>query len=227
MPHALGLWLLVTAAAELASADGVVEKVRYRRQAGKQTASECTFTVQRSEQGWSIRSVTQAGKSQMSVSAQYDVMDRLTSATATLSSRDRTTTCKVEVVGGKVRVHREGKASKEFGVPPGVIVTSAPDWTDVFLLCRRYDRRRSGKQVFAGLWIHPEKEPLRLTFTIERKGADAIEHGGRKRQLDKFEIRLRNNDGYVAWADGSGRMIQLQPLKPGAGYVLVQDTGDK
>jgi hypothetical protein len=203
-------------------ADDAGEKIRYLRVTPRGTVTECTFTLHRGETGWSIRSVTEAGKTRLSLSAQYDAEGRLTAAALTLSTADRKKTCKVEVADGKASVHREGKVS-EFRIPPGVIVTSAPDWTDTFLLCRRYDRARGGKQAFIGLWIHPEKEPMRLTFTIERKGMDVVEHGSKKITLDRLEIRLRNNDGYAAWADDKGRMIKLQPLVAGAGYALVLD----
>ena len=40
-------------------------------------------------------------------------------------------------------------------------------------------------------------------------------------------LRLRNNDGYAAWADDKGRMIKLQPLQGGAAYSLVLDGYQK
>jgi hypothetical protein len=216
----LGSWFLLGIAG-WARADDSGEKVRYLRVTSKETVSECTFALQRMKQGWSIDSVTKRGKTQLSLVTHYDAQDRLTAAMLTLSTGDQKRTCKVEVADGKARVLRDGKPAKELPVPARVIVTSAPDWTDTFLLCRHYDRARGGKQRFAGLWIHPEKEPLRLTFTVEHKGSDTIEHAGKKQRLDRLEIRLRNNDGYTAWADSKGRMTKLQPL--GGDYALVRE----
>jgi len=174
--------------------DTTDENVRYLRVTPKETVTECTFTVLHCGQGWSVRSETGHGKGRLSLIARYDERDRVTSAAVTVATGAGEKTCTVEIIDGKARVHRDGQEVRELAVPPGVIVTSAPDWTDTFLLCRRYDRARGGKQAFAGLWIHPEKEPLRLTFTIERTGMDIVEHAGKKQPLDRLEIRLRNGN---------------------------------
>jgi len=200
------------------------ERARYLRVTPKETVTECTFTLSHSDRGWSVHSITEHGQGRLSLIARYDARDQLTTAAVSISTADVKKACKVEVIDGKARVCRGDQEVKEFTVPPGVIVTSAPDWTDTFLLCRRYDRTRGGKQAFAGLWIHPEKEPLRLTFSIERKGMDIVEHAGKKRPLDRLEIRLRNGDRYHAWADAKGRMIKLQPLQADAAYTLVLDA---
>jgi hypothetical protein len=82
----------------------------------------------------------------------------------------------------------------------------------VFLLCRRYERPRKGKQEFPALWIHPTQPPQLLTFSIEWQGTDSIEHDGKKIELNRFAIRIRNNSAYVAWADAQGRLVRLIPL---------------
>src|SRR5262245_49610284 len=169
------------------------EKVRYLRPTSSGTATECTFTVQRGPDGWSIRSVTERGKGRLVLTAHYDRKDGLTAAEVAWIMGEKEKKAKVVVAKGKARVRREGKEAQEFDLPPGVIVTSAPDWTDTFLLCRRYDRHKAGKQSFPGLWIHPVQDSQRLTFTIERTGSDTIEHEGKKVVLDRFLIRLRNN----------------------------------
>ena len=111
-------------------------------------------------------------------------------------------------------------------MPKGVIVTSAPDWTDTWLLCRYYDRPKGGKQEFAALWIHPEQPAQRLNFSIERVGKQTIEHNGKKQELDRFTIRIRNNSEYIAWADDQGRMIKLMS-KNNAGTDLVLEGYEK
>src|SRR5262249_3731411 len=73
-------------------------------------------------------------------------------------------------------------------------------------------RHKGGKQQFAGLWIHPVEHSQRLTFAIERHGADMIEHAGKKLKLDRFTIWLRGNSSYAAWVDADGKMIKLVPL---------------
>src|SRR5262249_56377066 len=108
---------------------------------------------------------------------------------------------------GRAAVRRRGKPPELFGVPAGVIVTSAPDWTDIFLLCRRYDRKAGGKQKFTGLWIHPKQPPQLLPFTIERVGAEEIEHEGKTMELDRFVIGIRGPNPYIACVDSSGTLV--------------------
>jgi hypothetical protein len=109
----------------------------------------------------------------------------------------------------------------ELDCPRGVLVTSAPDWTDAFLMARRYDRERGGKQEFAGLWIHPTQQPLRPTFTITRQGEDTVEHQGETVRLDRYAITLRGGSRYVGWSNAKGRLIKLVPdSTPRGGIVL-------
>lgn len=203
-------------------------KVRYFRVLGDKTATECTFTRQQTDKGSSITSITERGTTTMTVAARYDKEDRLTGAEATLSKDGHENTVRVTVAGDKAKVIH-GQETQEFEVPAGVIVTSAPDWTDTFLLCRRYNLRKGGKQEFAGLWIHPKQSAQRLTFTIERVGTDPIDHEGKKVKLNRFLIRIRNNSEYTAWADDAGQMIKLVslPVKESGGTVLVLDGYEK
>lgn len=204
-------------------ADDAPETARYVRTAGNKFVTECTFTVLKQKTGWSITSLTERGKTRMEVEARYDPKERLIGASAILTADGTRKSTTVEVKNGKATVKREGEKSIEFDVPNGTIVTSAPDWTDAFLLCRRYDRDKKGKQEFPALWIHPTQQPQRLTFSIERQGSDSIEANGKKIELGRYQIRIRGNSGYVAWADDKGRMIRLIPLPfkdPTAGMTL-------
>jgi hypothetical protein len=148
----------------------------------------------------------------MEVVTRYDAEDRPIAAKAVLTTRGIAQSATVEVKDGKATVRREGQESREFDAPKGTIITSAPDWSDVFLLCRRYDRQRKGKQEFPALWIHPTELPQRLTFSIEWQGTDQIERDDTKIELGRYAIRIRNNSAYVAWADAQGRMVRLIPL---------------
>lgn len=105
---------------------------------------------------------------------------------------------------------------------PGVIVTSAPDWSDTFLLARGYDRKKGGKQEFPGLWIHPSQPTQVLRFSIEKVGSDTIVHEGKKIELDRCEIRIRGNSGYAAWIDATGRLIRLLPLTAKEGGMVLE-----
>jgi hypothetical protein len=204
-------WLLILALIVVGNAHAD-ETYRYVRAAGDLFVTECIFSIKQEKAGWSIVSKTDRGKVKMEVEARYDETDRLIVARASLNTDGKNTIAAVEVKDGKAIVKREGEKPIEFDAPNGTVVTSAPDWTDVFLVCRRYDREKKGKQEFPALWIHPTQASQRLTFSIELLGTDRIEHDGKKLELNRYQIRIRGNSGYAAWADDKGRMIRLIPL---------------
>ena len=205
--------LMGPAATEPAATEpAATEKVRYVRPAGEQFVTECEFFLTRTDQGHTIASTTRRGNLKMSVTASYKDADALIVADATMWTGEQKKTATVRVDAGKALIERPGQKPLTLAAPPGVIVTSAPDWTDIFLLCRRYDRKRGGRQAFAGLWIHPEQPCKELKFFVERQGADTILHDGQKRNLDRFTIQLRGNSTYAAWADAQGTLIKLVPL---------------
>jgi hypothetical protein len=202
--------VVLLAACGIASACGAepTQSYRFVRPAGDKFVTECTFAVTRDKAGWSITSRT----GQMEVEAKYDSEDRLQSAKATITKGKSSKSATVQVKDGWAKIERAGADAQEFDVPKGTIVTSAPDWSDVFLLCRRFDRTKNGKQEFPALWIHPEKPARRLTFTIELHGTDRIEHDGTGIGLVRYQIHIRDNSAYMAWAHADGRMVRLLPL---------------
>lgn len=202
-----------------------VERVRYLRPSGKEFVPECEFMLRRTTAGSCVESMTGRGKTRLTLSSQYDERDRLTAAEATLVHDGMKKIVTVTASAGKATVRRAGQKAEEFEVPPNIIVTSAPDWTDAFLLCRRCDRTKDGKQSFPGLWIHPDQAARRLTFAIERTGEDSVEHAGKRLKLGRFTIWLRGDSRYAAWADETGRMIKLVPLPymKGSSNGLVLD----
>jgi hypothetical protein len=198
------------------------ETVKYLRVAAGGAAVECTFRVSRADPGWSVESVTERGKAALTVSARYDAAGALLEARAVSRTGDRQRSVAVEVAEGKAKVRREGQDAQELEVPQGTIVTSAPDWTDTFFLARRYDRAKGGKQEFPGLWIHPVQPAQRLTFSVEKVGDAAADHGAEKLDLVRLRLRLRGNSEYAAWVDAAGRMIKLVsiPFKEGGTHLV-------
>jgi hypothetical protein len=184
------------------------ETVRYSRITARGAVPECAFTVRPEESGWSLLSVT--GK--LAVEAHYDHSDRLVRASAGRGGD----AARVEVTGDRLKVVRSN-GEQEFDAPPGIIVTSAPDWADTFRICRLWKRSVRGRQEFPGLWIHPVQPAQRLTFTAERIGSDG--------NLDQLSIRLRGNSAYVAWVDEAGRMIKLTalPVKEGSTVLVLEE----
>jgi hypothetical protein len=207
-------WGVVLVAACVALADGEdapPETVRYVRPAGDKFVTECEFVIARDGSGWRITSRTDRGATMMVVETRYDSEDRLTGARAQLTGGSaKVVTVKVE--DGRARVERADAAAAEFNVPKGTIVTSAPDWSDAFQLCRRYDRTRKGKQEFPALWIHPGQPARRLTFSVEWEGADRVERDGKAVELGRYRIRIRDGSAYAAWADAEGVLVRLVPL---------------
>ena len=212
--------LLILAISSLVvAAEPAAERVTYLRPAGDRFVTECTFDIQRRLDGWSITSTTERGKLRLRVSARYEAANQLQDAEAALSEGDQQTIARVMVEGGKAKVTRPNQPAQEFEVPPGVIVTSAPDWSDTFLLARRYDRAKGGKQEFPGLWIHPSQPAQAPRFSIEKVGRDTIDHDGKKIELDRCVIQLRGNSAYAAWIDAKGMLIRLIPLPAKEGVV--------
>jgi hypothetical protein len=187
-------------------------KLRYLRPAGERWTHECTFTIATRDNGWSIASVTERGKLTLSVGTAYDADDRLASAVVELRQGDKKSMATATADDRVVRIQQPEQPPKTVEAPGGVIVTSAPDWTDILLLCARYDYVRDGKQQFPGLWIHPRQPIQSLTFTIERTGHDVIRHGDRQVKLSRFVIHLRGQSAYAAWADETKKLIRLMPL---------------
>src|ERR1051325_445764 len=213
MPSLCVNFVFLAAAATLVCADDKGrERFRYLRAQGDGFATECKFVIARDKSGWSIVSTTDRGAIQMHVETRYDADDRPVSARVALTTHSVTKTATVQIKDGKATVRREGQPPAEFDAPKGTIITSAPDWTDVFLLCCRCDRQRKGKQEFPSLWIQPTPTALGLSFTIAREGGDAVEASGKKPELPRYAIRIRNNSGYTAWADSQGRLVRLIPL---------------
>jgi len=201
MRSALLLSLLMAGCSSPAKAP-TSEVVRYVRISPQRTSLECSFATLRSADGWILTSVT----GNLKVEARYDADDRLIDAHASLQKGDRV---RAEVANGRATITAYGREDLEVDVPPGVIVTSAPDWTDTFRICRLWDRARAGRQTFPGLWIHPVQPTQRITFSAEFVRRDG--------ELDVLAIRLRGNSAYRAWVDGAGRMIKLT----GANTVLA------
>jgi hypothetical protein len=115
------------------------EVVRYVRITSPRATVECSFSTLRSAEGWSLTSVT----GNLTVEARYDADDRLIDAQAALRNGSKV---RAEVVGGRAKITAYGREDHEVDVPAGVIVTSAPDWTDAFRICRLWDRARAGRQ---------------------------------------------------------------------------------
>jgi hypothetical protein len=204
----------------ISAVDEQAETARFLRPSGSDWASETEIELRETKDGLVIGSVTGGEMSKLKLVARFDSENRLVEATVTIERGDEKQTARVTVTDGKASVTRHNGEDTELDCPRGVLVTSAPDWTDAFLMARRYDRALGGKQEFPGLWIHPSQQPLRPTFTISREGSDAVKNQGELVQLDRYNITLRGGSRYVGWADARGRLIRLIPESAPRGGIV-------
>jgi hypothetical protein len=106
-------------------------------------------------------------------------------------------------------------------VPANPVVTTAPDWSDVFELVRRYDAKKGGKQEFPGLWFHPSQPTLMPTFTVERSGVDGVKVKNEAQELTRYRVGLRNAS-YRVWARAEGRVCKILPEGERAVPVVLE-----
>lgn len=192
----------------------VPEQVRFLRVTARGAVPECMFTTAPGGTGWSIASLTGS----LTVEARYGAADDLLDARASLASGASAT---VGVADGLARISRPGHPPQEFAVPKDVVVTSAPDWSDVFRIARRWKASGPSRQEFAGLWIHPVQPAQRLVFSAERTGVDVLDG----LRLERLTIRLRGNSPYAAWVDPEGRLIKLASLPFTASSTVLLREG--
>lgn len=191
-----------------------VGKLRYLRPAGDGWTGECLFTIAKRDNGWSIVSVTERGQVRLTLETSYGSKDTLATSVLTLRNGDKESIAITTAKDGVARVQLPEQPLKKLDVRSGVIVTSAPDWSDTLLLCARYDHDAGGKQGFSALWYHPEQLVQLLKLMVERQGYDTIQRDGKDVKLARFTIQLRGNGQYAAWATTDGTMVRLIPLPP-------------
>jgi hypothetical protein len=191
---------------------------------GNDWVAECEITLRIDENELTVESVTHRGETDCTVTATYDDEDQLVRAACVHSRADHRTQAAVSVDGARAVVRRGDQAPQSFMVEQGVIVTSAPDWTDALFLCRRFDRGADSPQRFPGLWIHPAEPAQAIEFSIEKVGDDAIDHGEDRVELSRCKIRLRGGSEYAAWRSERGEMVKLVSLPfDESSTVLVLD----
>lgn len=199
------------------------ETLRYLRPNADRFALESEIGIERTAAGGTvIQSVTGRGNSQLTLTSRFTPEGSLESATVKVGNGSESKTAQAVVSENRVKITRRAADTTELDCPTAVIVTSAPDWTDTVLLVRRYDRKRGGTQEFAGLWVHPVQQPLRLTFKITQTGEDTIERAGKAPALlQRYLIEIRGGSRYTGWGDERGHLVRLMPATGSqAGIVL-------
>ena len=197
------------------------ETIRFLRVSGSEFVKETEIHLVRTDNRLVVTSITQRGEQTLTVTSRFDSNQELTSAKVTLRRGQHSQSAKVSVTDQTATVVREGNETSELVCPRGVIVTSAPDWTDSYLAVQRFDLTGSPTQEFPGLWIHPTRKPLQLTIKLTRLGSDSVTRGNATEKLDRFLLVLRGGSRYVAWRNRQGQLVRLMTAIKGSGGIVM------
>jgi hypothetical protein len=212
--------------AGLLKASAADEIVRYVRMSEKGPVNESEIRFDHDTGGRTITSVTTRGRTSLTLVSRYDADNRLRRASVQLTTKAATSTATVKVADGKATVERTGAAPATLDCPPGVIVTSAPDWTDAVIAVRRYDPRGEAAQEFPGLWIHPTEAPARLTFKLTRQREEEVTRDGRGVRLLRLVLELRGGAKYAVWRDDAGQLVRLMPEGKPEQAIMLWDWAE-
>ena len=210
-----------SASTRAADKPATTETFRYLRAAGLKFVPEGEIRLTRTAKPLIVVSVTRRGKQKLTVESRYDSRNVLQSAKVTIQRGSRVQTATVRVSRRKAEIVRDGRAVKTLAAPQGVIVTSAPDWTDSFMAVRRYDPHGEAAQTFPGLWIHPTREPLQLTIRLTHVGEDAVKLLNKTVKLQRLSLVLRGGSRYVVWRNPQGFLVRLIPAKSKTGGIVL------
>jgi hypothetical protein len=199
--------------------------LRYLRPADGKLVLESEVTETHTDGQTIYVSTTERGDEKTTLTVTYDRPGKPARAEVVLEGPRGRRSAELTFDKQGVRLKRGGGITDFLKVGADPVVTTAPDWSDIFQLARRYDRARGGRQEFPGLWIHAVQPPRVLTFAIERTGADTLTAGDQKVALDRYRIRLRSGD-YVAWADANGRVYKLFPAGSPRAFVVLEGFAD-
>lgn len=200
--------------------------LRYLRPEKDKYVLESEVTTTRSDDGTVVTSRTERPDEKMTLTLRYDKAGKLISAEALQQegTRKKAVTLTLGEKGAGT-MKRDGLTDFFKDLPANPIVTTAPDWSDVFQLVRRYDGPKGGKQEFPGVWIHPVQGlQQKHTYTVELKDPDTITLKDKEVKLDRYRVKLRGGD-YTVWTHGE-RVVRLQGLAAKAVPVVLEGYED-
>ncbi len=170
---------------------------------------ECDVIITRTQEGTEYRATMFRAKEFTSNVVNLDSTGKLQTALMHLSAAGLSKTVLVRWRGGDsldVRRHLVTEFVKVSGPP---IVTTSPDWSDVWQLVQEYDRKKGGKQEFGAVWVHPSANPESLTFSIELlDDTETVVVQDHKVKLRRYLLKLRPGE-YLAWTDYAGKIIKI------------------
>jgi hypothetical protein len=195
--------------------------LRYLRPSEGKLVLESEVTETRTDGQTVYTSTTERGDEKTTLTVAYERPGKPVRAEVVVEGPKGRRTAEVTFDKQGVRLKRGGGITDFLKVGADPVVTTAPDWSDIFQLARRYDRTKGGRQEFPGLWVHPVQPPIVQTFAIERIGTDVITAGDQKVTLDRYRIKLRSGD-YIAWADANGRVYKLFRSGSPRAFVVLE-----
>jgi hypothetical protein len=193
--------------------------LRYLKPEARGYVLESEVTVTPSPEGSTYVSRTVRGPETMTLTVFRDKDGRVLGAEVVQQTGERKTAT-LELKKGEAILKRSATTDR-FKVPANPVVTTAPDWSDIFELLRRYDMKKGGKQEFPGLWIHPTRPHLLLTFSVERLGDDPVKVKDREEKLGRYRVGLRSAS-YLVWARTDGRVCKILPAGAKAVPVVLE-----
>lgn len=240
LPHAMTISIARIALLLLVGVSGLLGRIaraqtdepaaelfQYVRPAGSEFIPETEFKLETMTTGLVITSVTQQGQQKLTLVSRYrGEQELLQASVAVLRAGQPEESAEVRVTGERGRILRGDLPVVTLPCPPGVIVTSAPDWTDAFLAVRRYRHMGPATQTFAGLWIHPQREPLELSIQLTKIGQVSVRRGEEPQQLDRFRLILRAGTTYTVWGNSQQQLVRLLPAKASSGGIMLQGWED-
>jgi hypothetical protein len=194
--------------------------LQYLRRAGDRFVPESKVTLTRKDRGASYVSVTERGDEKTTLTLQFDDKNHVRTAEVALTGPRGKQTATLTLLDGQAQLKRAG-TTDFLKVGPDPILTTAPDWSDVFQLVNRYNTKKGGQQEFAGVWFHPVEGARTLTFSIERVGHDKITVKEEEVRLERYLIRLRSG-AYGVWVDNGGRVIRIVPQGAANAPVVLE-----
>lgn len=185
--------------------------LEYVRPAGDKFVLESAVTLRKTAEGFLYESVTHRPNVKMTLKLRFNAKQVLQTAELEQETDGGKLPAKVTFDKKTAMVTRPGQKGLQLNLAAeAVLATTAPDWSDIFLVLRRYDQKLGGKQEFVGVWFHPINPPGGRAFVVEELGKDAIAAGDKKLTLGRYRVQLRSG-AYLVWADAEGKVYKLMP----------------
>jgi hypothetical protein len=198
---------LILAGWFLAAGEENTPALRYLRPEGGRWVLESEVRQKKTQEELVFTSRTERRNETLTLTVTRDASGKLSQAEIVHKTGQTTTTARLQRQGEELRLTR-GKETSVVKAPLDAVVTSAPDWSDIFQLVARYDSKKAGRQQFAAIWFHPSRPTLTPQFSVERVGEDAIKLSGKEEKLIRYRVTLRSG-GYRVWARPDGLVCKI------------------